>query len=210
MTRWALMRGDAVLTVIEAEDMPTAPGPDVRWLDAATLTPPEPPEPEPAPEPPPEPVAPPEPLPAPPPPLPRWAYVWNGQVIATKVAAESPLGDEGGEWLPCPDECTTAWTVTTAGAFVPPAFVYRPVPASVTNVQARAVLLGMPGPAGVGTMFDAIDAALREAGGVEWQFWEYSNVFTRGGPLVNAMAAQFGITESDLDRLFIAAAEIEA
>jgi hypothetical protein len=90
------------------------------------------------------------------------------------------------------------------------------VPSAVTNFQARAVLLQMPGPGDVGAMFDAIDAALlagRDAGPegrVAWQAWEYANEITRGGVLVQQMAAAFGLDDAALDALFRAAAGIEA
>lgn len=78
-----------------------------------------------------------------------------------------------------------------------------PVPQEVTNFQARAALMQ----AG---LFQAVDDALRAAGGAAWQAWEYANVFTRGGTLVNGMAAQLGLTDAQLDDLFRAAALIEA
>lgn len=86
----------------------------------------------------------------------------------------------------------------------------RRVPAAVTNFQARAVLMGLPGPGGAGSLFDAVDAALRAEGGPAWQAWEYANEFTRGGELLARMAEVFGLSAERLDELFLAASEVEA
>ena len=84
------------------------------------------------------------------------------------------------------------------------------VPAVVTNYQARAILMGMPGSAEGRTLFDDIDDALRAAGGTAWQAWEYANEIKRDSALVQQVAAQFGLTSEQLDDLFRQAAEIEA
>lgn len=91
-----------------------------------------------------------------------------------------------------------------------------PVPFSVTNFQARAVLLEMPGPDDQGTMFDAINNALAAGkdqsvqGRINWQAWEQANDFTRNGTLVNSIGPSFGLTEEQLDDLFRRAVRIEA
>lgn len=77
-----------------------------------------------------------------------------------------------------------------------------PVPTSVTNAQARAALLD----AG---LFDAVDAALKEQGGVALQFWEYANTVNRNGQLVTGLGASLGLTEAQIDDLFRTAAAIE-
>ena len=94
----------------------------------------------------------------------------------------------------------------------------EPVPVSVTNAQARAVLLTMPGVTPGKTLFDDINEALtagKEASAsfeqrMAWQFWEQANDFTRNGVLVNALAQQFGVSDADLDTLFREAAKITA
>lgn len=84
-----------------------------------------------------------------------------------------------------------------------------PVPSQVYNFQARAVLMQMPGPGG-GSLFDAIDTAIAQAGGIEWQAWEYATVFDRASPLIAGLAAGFGLSTEDIDQLFITAAGISA
>lgn len=98
---------------------------------------------------------------------------------------------------------TGAVTPQSAPVAVPP------VPMEVTNFQARAVLLNMPGTVGA-TMLDDITMALQAVGGQAWQAWEYANTISRGGVLVSQMAAQFGFSEEQLDDMFRQAAVIEA
>jgi len=80
-----------------------------------------------------------------------------------------------------------------------------PVPASVTNFQARAALLASGLFAQVN---DAIHA--QPVASPAYQAWEYANEITRGGELVNSMAETLGFTAGQLDDLFRQAATIEA
>lgn len=82
------------------------------------------------------------------------------------------------------------------------------VPTEVTNFQARALLMNMPGSAEGRTLFQDVDDMLRVAGGVEWQAWEYTTIFPRNSALINAMSQQLNLTEEQLDQMFIAAAQI--
>ncbi|MEL6746517.1 MAG: hypothetical protein AAFO79_01690 [Pseudomonadota bacterium] len=102
-----------------------------------------------------------------------------------------------------------------AGVLVSPV-VADPVPQTVTMFQARAALMGLPSrnpdaPAGR-TMFDDANDLIAALGpsSLEFQAWEYGQEVTRGGNLVNSMAAQLSLSEADLDALFSAAAQIEA
>lgn len=78
-----------------------------------------------------------------------------------------------------------------------------PVPQEVTNFQARAALMAVG-------KFTLVDDALKAAGGVALQAWEYANNISRSGALVNSMATQLGLTQEEIDDLFIAAEQIEA
>ena len=98
------------------------------------------------------------------------------------------------------DLATGAVDAFMAGLNVP-----QPVPQSVTNFQARAVLMATPGPPGFATLFEAVHAALEAQGGVAWQAWEYANVFERQGALVNSLASDFGLTSAQIDAMFRAA-----
>lgn len=95
--------------------------------------------------------------------------------------------------------------------WVPPPPV-PPVPASITNFQVRAVLMGMPSPTGIAgrTLFQDIDDTLRAEGGLAWSAWEYANEVTRGGELVNSLGARLGLSPAQLDQMFTMGAEISA
>ena len=82
------------------------------------------------------------------------------------------------------------------------------VPSQITNFQARALLMQMPGSADGRSLFQDVDDTLRELGGVEWQAWEYTTIFPRNSQLIATLGAQLGITDAQLDQMFIAAAAI--
>jgi hypothetical protein len=80
------------------------------------------------------------------------------------------------------------------------------VPQSVSMAQARLALIG----AG---LFSAIDAGLKALPEPQrttaLTAWEYAPTVSRNGALVTTLAGQFGLTEAQLDALFVAAAAIE-
>jgi hypothetical protein len=84
------------------------------------------------------------------------------------------------------------------------------VPREVTNFQARALLMNMPGSAAGRSLFQDVDDTLRALGGVEWQAWEYTTIFPRSSQLIATLGAQLGLTDAQLDQMFIAAAAISA
>jgi hypothetical protein len=76
-----------------------------------------------------------------------------------------------------------------------------PVPSSVTNYQARRALRAA-------ALFDKADAAVRGAGNpVFVDAWDYANVFLREDDVITAMGAALGLTSSQVDDLFRAAAK---
>lgn len=75
------------------------------------------------------------------------------------------------------------------------------IPQSVTMRQARLALLA----AG---MLPAVTAAINAAGDAAKIDWEYAQTVDRGFGLVPAMAAQLGLTEAQIDALFVAAAAL--
>lgn len=78
-----------------------------------------------------------------------------------------------------------------------------PVPDAVTNADARRALIR----AG---LFDQANAAAGAAGGEAYQMWEYANHFYRADPILIALGHGIGLTDQQLDALFIAAAQITA
>jgi hypothetical protein len=87
-------------------------------------------------------------------------------------------------------------------------FVTAPVrvPQTVSMAQARLALIG----AG---LFSTIDAGLKALPEPQrttaLTAWEYAPTVSRNGALVTTLAGQFGLTEAQLDALFVAAAAIE-
>ena len=84
----------------------------------------------------------------------------------------------------------------------------RAVPREVTNFQARALLLTMPGSAAGRSLFQDVDDTLRALGGAEWQAWEYTTIFPRDSQFISTLGTQLGLTDAQLDQMFIAAAAL--
>jgi hypothetical protein len=85
------------------------------------------------------------------------------------------------------------------------AFLAPPPPASVTMRQARLALLQAGHLAAVTAALAATPGMAGEAARIEW---EYASTLERDSPLVQAFAAQLGLTGADLDALFTAAAAL--
>jgi hypothetical protein len=79
-----------------------------------------------------------------------------------------------------------------------------PVPQVITNFQARAVLIAQ------GYFDDVNDFVAGLGDATATAAWEYANEVTRSGALVAAVRAALGLTDQQMDDLFIAAAGIEA
>lgn len=97
-------------------------------------------------------------------------------------------------------DCATGEVFTRpAPAFVPS------VPASVTRRQARLALLG----AG---LLASVDAAITAMPGVEGEAarieWADALEFERTHPLIASLASGLGLTEAQIDDLFITAAAL--
>jgi hypothetical protein len=75
------------------------------------------------------------------------------------------------------------------------------VPDAVDNAKARAVLLQMG-------LFTQVDDAVKAAGGVAEQAWEYASQISRQGQLISMFAQQLGFSEEQLDSMFIAASQV--
>ena len=85
------------------------------------------------------------------------------------------------------------------------AAVTPPVPAEVTMRQARLALLG----AGLLSQVGAAIASLPEPDKSAAQIdWEYAAVVQRSSGLVPAMGAALGMTEAQIDALFVTAADL--
>lgn len=94
------------------------------------------------------------------------------------------------------------------GASPPPPPAPNDVPREITNFQARAQLMQVPGSAAGRTLFHDVNDTLAQLGGLSWQAWEYTTVFPRNSELIATVAAQFNLTQAQIDQMFIAAAAI--
>lgn len=87
----------------------------------------------------------------------------------------------------------------------PPAYVASPpaIPQVVSRFQARAALYG----AG---LLDDVEAAIASADPITQMAWADAQEFQRNSPTILSLAAVLGLSESDVDELFITASGIVA
>ena len=90
-------------------------------------------------------------------------------------------------------------------AYVPPPPEPIAVPQIVTMRQARLALLGAGKLAAVNAAINALPSPTKEAAQIEW---EYSQEVNRQNGLVSQLAPLLGMTDADLDALFIAGAAL--
>lgn len=83
--------------------------------------------------------------------------------------------------------------------YIPPPIV---VPTSVTMRQARLALLSSGKLGSVATVIASLPSPQKEAAEIEW---EYSQEVQRNNGFVSLLAPALGLTETDLDDLFITA-----
>ena len=128
----------------------------------------------------------------------RFAIIENNKVI-NHAEADANFADSVG-WIPAADSrIGDTWD---GEVFTPAPPAPTPVPGSVTMRQARLALFG----AG---LLDDIDAAInalpspqKEAARIEW---EYSQEVQRHNGFVSILAPSLGLTEAQIDTLFIQA-----
>lgn len=108
----------------------------------------------------------------------------------TTAEGELRANFTGYEWLDLPYQSPP-----------PPTPAPVPVPQQVTMRQARLALLG----AG---LLSGVETAIAGAGPAAQIEWEYASEVQRSSGLVPAMASALGMTESQIDSLFITAATL--
>lgn len=89
--------------------------------------------------------------------------------------------------------------------FTKPAPATAPVPQAVTMRQARLALYGASLLQTVNDAIAAMTGAQGEAARIEWEF---SSEVRRNQPLVIALAPALGLTDAQIDQLFITAAAL--
>ena len=122
------------------------------------------------------------------------------EFVTVPNQVESGWTVEGGEWsAPIVPEPHVPTAEEIAAAEL--AAFKATVPAQVTMRQARLALLA----AG---LLGAVETAIAGAGAAAQIEWEYAQVVERNAGLVPAMATALGMTERQIDDLFIAAAAL--
>lgn len=126
--------------------------------------------------------------------------IQNGVVINT-IEVESL------DFLPNLIEATTGgigwlWNGTT---LTPPPAPPTPIPQQVTMRQARLALLSAGLLSGVNDAIAALPSPQKEAALIEW---EYSGEVQRHNGFVSLLAPSLGLTEAQIDALFIEAAAL--
>ena len=92
---------------------------------------------------------------------------------------------------------TATWTIKPLPPVVPP---------SVTPRQARLILASIP--VGEGTLLDAVNVYITAQGGTVAIEWEYALDVQRNNLAVLAAATALGLTDEQLDQMFIEAAKL--
>ncbi|MFI0472230.1 hypothetical protein ACGLWX_05840 [Halomonas sp. HMF6819] len=80
-----------------------------------------------------------------------------------------------------------------------------PVPASITPRQARLELLNEGLLSQVDAAINSLDSPDKERAAIEWEFAE---VIERDSPWINDIGEALGLTQEQIDEMFIAAAQI--
>ena len=119
------------------------------------------------------------------------------------------LYDPADEYTP-PDGLVLTPAAGFAGTIYQPASLPPPVPVSVSRWQLRAVLMGQPSTKGLASLCADADALAAQVGGLVENAWTNADTIQRSSPNLNALAQQLGITEPQIDAMFLAAAAVTA
>lgn len=103
-------------------------------------------------------------------------------------------------WLDCPSNCTTEWIYNGSDfiAPIPPAPV---IPTQVSMRQARLALLQ-------NNLLDDVENAIANGTRADQITWEYATEVNRSDALVQNLSVALGLSETDLDNLFILASSL--
>ena len=133
-----------------------------------------------------------------------WARIEDGGVAAiTKISPEGRYHPSM-RWVACPDDVSPGWTfdgvVFAAPVDIEPSIQ---VPASITMRQARLCLHAHGLLASVQPAIDSLAEPQKTRAQIEW---DYSSTVERYREFVQMIGAGLGLTDQQLDELFIEAA----
>ncbi len=127
----------------------------------------------------------------------RYAIITNN-IASNIIVADQAFADSIGA-IEAPDHIGPGWGYD--GSWIEPAPAPVEVPTSVTMRQARLALLA----AG---LLPTVTAAITTAGEAAQIEWEYAQEVQRSSGLVPAMATALGMTDAQIDALFVSAAAL--
>lgn len=128
----------------------------------------------------------------------RFAVIQAGSVINV-IEADADFTLEGFD-LVASDIAGPGWSYDGVD-FHPPPPEPAPVPPSISPLQARRALRA----AG---LIDEVNVAVSSADADTQDAWEYATEIRRDNEIIAAMAAQFGLTDAQVDDLFRAGAAL--
>lgn len=134
----------------------------------------------------------------------KWAKLKDGVIDVISLEKKK----QGEDWLEVPDDVFAGFTQNEDGSFSAPKkpAPKQEVPDSVTMAQARIALQMFGKLDDIKSGLDALDEPARTT---VLLAWEYAPMVSRSGALVTTLSSQFGMTDDDLDDLFIAAGNIK-
>lgn len=130
----------------------------------------------------------------------RFAVYRDGVVVNVVEAENEQACSHLAPIVAAPDEVAKGW-LYDGQDFAEPPPAAASVPEVVTPFQARAALRA----AGLLSQAEALVATGDD---ITKDAWEYATEFRRSSPLLTGLAAQLGMSEQQLDQLFIEAADI--
>lgn len=128
----------------------------------------------------------------------RWALMNDGACV--NVVEQDAMPSIGGDWVDVTGLHVGAGMRYENGEWLP---AKPSVPASVTMRQARLALLAAGKLSAVESAIAALPDPPKTAAQIEW---EYSNEVQRHNGFVSQLGPALGLSDDDLDALFIAAA----
>ena len=131
----------------------------------------------------------------------RWALIQGG-TVSTLTESDTQPDTFGGPWVEAPGHVGPGWTWDGSEWAAPDSII----PTTVTMRQARLALLGAglldTIPAAIAAIPDATERRAAEI------VWEYSTEVQRHNGLVSNLAPALGLTDADIDALFVAASQL--
>lgn len=104
-------------------------------------------------------------------------------------------------WVDCPDAVEADWEYSDTGFTAPVAPADDRSEWEVTMRQARLALLQA-------NLLKSVQTTIKGSSEAYQIEWEYSSVVRRDSPLVSTVASYLGLTQTEVDNLFIIASSL--